>query len=517
MIVREMDAAFDRPDQPISHGYLNTLELLAFKTRRPDLKSPRSREEMTDPNRRQAAQARYRDAKQQVHREYVVRLGKTLASKTGAALATSIQTFMALLDPRNEAADPELAKLATAARAQLSGILQDLPPREQRELLDYRWDAVDGQAVLPALLKTYAGLPVGRSYEESARRDVVLRRICELSPDEGRRLIIGELRRPTNELNVQHLQALMMLPDKTLPGLDEAWAGALSSHEGPPDKQVAARLLARYGTGAMLPRVKEFYRGKVEPGDAGLQAPLLAYFLRVDEPFGIYSLRETLSRRIKDQQGHELSSHYYPAVLRDVSVIYTCRAMEKVADEFLEDNDPAVAAGAAEFLQAHGSSAAKPLLFSRLERWHEQWRGRQSELGSTVSKGNQHHHDEWLLEQSLVYALSEADARRLDGAEVNRLRSLCVTEDCLRQLDTAARAPGTKIPITLWRASQEEFRARVDNYNATSLDRVKSRMSQYPKGTIFVLSNGGVRPDDLAKLLAEIRTFAESQGMALEG
>ncbi len=60
--------------------------------------------------------------------------------------------------------------------------------------------------------------------EIHARQDIrglALRRLYELSPNEGRRFILAEIRSPRPRVPVN---ALRNLPDKTLPGVEKALA-----------------------------------------------------------------------------------------------------------------------------------------------------------------------------------------------------------------------------------------------------------------------------------------------------
>jgi hypothetical protein len=61
-----------------------------------------------------------------------------------------------------------------------------------------------------------------------------------------------------------------------------------------------------------------------------------------------------------------------------------------------------------------------------------------------------------------------------------------------------------------------ELSTSIGDYRARSMESLKTKMGQYPKGTVFqVIPSRPVAPDR-AKLLAELRAFAESQGMTLE-
>jgi len=58
------------------------------------------------------------------------------------------------------------------------------------------------------------------NYEFGELNDLALRRLYELAPEEGRRLIIAEMRRPDSRVG---LQSFSVLPDETFPELDSVF------------------------------------------------------------------------------------------------------------------------------------------------------------------------------------------------------------------------------------------------------------------------------------------------------
>jgi hypothetical protein len=91
---------------------------------------------------------------------------------------------------------------------------------------------------------------------------LALRRFSELSPAEGRALLLAEIKSLHPRLG---LPTLCSLPDKTLPALDTILAANLEIYKRDPkgSEQLPTGLVKRYGTRAILPRVKAAY------GDGG--------------------------------------------------------------------------------------------------------------------------------------------------------------------------------------------------------------------------------------------------------
>ena len=73
--------------------------------------------------------------------------------------------------------------------------------------------------MLPVIRRILNDKPADdQSYESRELRGLAIQRLYELAPDEGRRLIIEELRRPSPKVRPTTLE---LLPDETLPELEE--------------------------------------------------------------------------------------------------------------------------------------------------------------------------------------------------------------------------------------------------------------------------------------------------------
>src|SRR5439155_7419068 len=100
----------------------------------------------------------------------------------------------------------------------LAKVFDQLPLETQRSLLEYRWKQISDPAMLPVLRQLYEHPP--DLHEIPAPfPGVVLRRIYDLSPEEGRQLILDEIKRPIPRANIAVLGSL---PDKELPQLEDA-------------------------------------------------------------------------------------------------------------------------------------------------------------------------------------------------------------------------------------------------------------------------------------------------------
>jgi hypothetical protein len=62
--------------------------------------------------------------------------------------------------------------------------------------------------------------------------------------------------------------------------------------------------------------------------------------------------------------------------------------LEKLAIEFLDDDDPEVVIDAATMLGQYGSAEAEEALWRRFEKWHCEWDGREHELKADFHNDN---------------------------------------------------------------------------------------------------------------------------------
>jgi len=72
------------------------------------------------------------------------------------------------------------------------------------------WKQIASAAMLPILRVLYEQSSEG-NYEFGELNDLALRRLYELAPEEGRRLIIAEMRRPDSRVGLQSFSVLPMM------------------------------------------------------------------------------------------------------------------------------------------------------------------------------------------------------------------------------------------------------------------------------------------------------------------
>lgn len=144
----------------------------------------------------------------------------------------------------------------------------------QFNLLFWNWDRFRFPAMTPVLKAIYQAPP-----DDSAKlRDITLRRLFDLAPDEARPLMLSELGR--NELRVS-MTTLSALPDTAFAEFDEIWLRGL--RQGILDERIdAAVRLERFGSAAILGRVKQAYAEGGRSWSCDVRVAALGYLMKHD-------------------------------------------------------------------------------------------------------------------------------------------------------------------------------------------------------------------------------------------
>jgi len=512
-VIRDMESALTSPDQPVTSNYLRTLALLEFvrQTPPPPPAPPQGNEEQIKDY--QTLMQRRQSSYNELLMNYLRQLVTAIPQKQKRARAKSLET---LLDYRSEIKTDDFAQWSTLL-ASMPDLFSLLPLDAQTRLLSYQWKPIASASMVPVLRGILKAPDNQReSYQQRELRSIALRRLFESAPDEGRRLILDEIRRPKPRVNQTVLRSL---PDETLPELDNVLAANLeeSVGKGSGDTDVITELIERYATAAIFPRVRAVY----ETAGAGHwacrpQDALLAYLLRVDPAFGGEQLNKALAARGKD------FTRCYASALGSVAKLHMSTEVEEAATAALEDEDPEVVSQAADVLGRFGSADAEKLLWRRLERWHEATQSRSEEMtnqnagipafGASESSGQA------MIEQALRVALLGGQAWFLDPEKLNHLRGLCLTDQCRRDVDSAARSSND---ISIWLSPFDDetyLRITVGQYQPQSIELLKQKLLQFPKGTLFKFSASFNQNNEAkaTKLFEEVKSYLEDHGMKLQ-
>jgi hypothetical protein len=417
-----LEARLVATDQPVWARYLDTLAQLSEFASFGGTMSPFP----TDPalqgawrvesGRREA----FREGKR---KEYAARLIASLPGKQPEARVISIETIDSAA--RN-VGDP---KVGPSMAASLIADFPNLPERMQINLLANRWDIMRTPSMLPALREIYERTQEPRP--SPALEDLAVRRIYDLAPDEGRRIILSQLAQPNSRLTLETLQ---LLPDRSLPELNDKLVSRLESG------QFVDTLILRFATGDVVGRVEKAYLKRNQEQDRQnlphCGSPLIYYFLQHDAAFGERELRREIEPPGRFPVCHDIGFQF-----RTLDRNAYSPALERLVIEFLASPEVPVKRGAAEVLGRYGSSAAEKPLWDTLGYFRSWWKGRERELDEPAAQEGAQ------FERSLRIALAQASGWKLEREGLNRLLDLCSSDWCRREVKEwiSAGVPRTAI------------------------------------------------------------------------
>ncbi len=200
-VIEQMQAALDAPDQPVPGSLLSALTFLSYVVQNPAAWQQFS----NDDAGRIASRLQWEERKRHydlIRQSYLERLALALPQKTGAAAAISTETLISFgANDKSKDGDGRRQQLAVS----LAKVFTELPLETQRNLLEYRWKQISDAAMLPVLRQLYEH-PPDLHVIPAPFPGVALRRIYDLSPEEGRQLILAEIKRPIPRANIAVLR-----------------------------------------------------------------------------------------------------------------------------------------------------------------------------------------------------------------------------------------------------------------------------------------------------------------------
>lgn len=448
-----LEARMVAPDQPVWPRYLDTLSRLSELVAAGGPMNSFPKNQALEGTWREENRRRD-EIRERKRQEYVTRLIAALPAKQPEARVTSMNT---LLDTAGRGgADPAWLP---ALAASLVTDFRSLPSKAQLNLLESRWNVIGGPAMLPVLREIYA-LPDG----DPRLRDIAVRRIYDLVPEEGRRIILAQIARPDPYLS---LSTLEMLPDRSLPNLNNALASHLEAHHSDD------ALILRYATGEIVQRVELAYQARNAEFDRQklphCGGALVYYFLRYDPAFGEKELRSDMDKPAAYPACYDIGFQF-----QSLDQSAYSPALEKLAIEFLMSPKVPVKRGAAEVLGKYGSAAAEKPLWDALEYFRSWWKGREELLDEAGGR------EGLQFERALRIALAQADSWTLQQDGLNRLLGLCSSNWCKQDVREWLSQATQPISIQVGPAS-----VMIAQYETRSDDQLRRKIGQFPAGTMF--------------------------------
>jgi hypothetical protein len=404
--------------------------------------------------------------------------------KAVKARAMTLHTLLELawLNP-NFARDAGVRARVPKLVAQLALVLDTLPERPLSYVLGDEWQRVSAPAMLPALRRLWARAKPLKEYERSDVNDLILRRLHDLAPAEGRELILEEIASPHPRTGIDGLESL---PDKTLPQLDKTLLSLLENENA--DACLRLALIERYATRAILPSLKTHYDVTRSEWDFDCLTALLAYYLRVDPAYGAAAIKRALAAR----------KNGFSDLLSYVAELEMNPALEQVLIDCLEHGTASVQLDAAKVLGRRGTPRAESALLARLRR--------PSGIKSKELRGR--------LEAQVVEALAEGNGWLTNRTKIAAIRALCTTDDGRRKADEYKIYFNEPKVHVDYQVGVEGYWS-VGHYHGEGLAGLKAKMAQYPRGTVFSWQQTQFGRD-AAAAFSQLQRFAGARGMKLE-
>lgn len=483
--LEEMNKLFENPDFPITQLFLTTMSILPLNS----------------------ADAPEMEANRGALNQRLIRV---LPLKRGKASAISLDT--ALNDLNNKTAAETRKELVP----ELIKVFTSLKVDQQAGWFEYRWDAVKDPAWLPllrSLALQYTDFPELRvmdAYQSLELSGAALRRWYELDPESARDAVIKEIVRPKPRYSAS---VLGLLPDKTLPEVEHVIAQHFLATDNYEIEGNLASLLFRYADSDVMPEVLGKATEKVGTWACEPQDKTLAYLLRVDP-----EIAEPLIEKAIMARGPQNNACRH-MLLGEIGALQAHPALERLAVKSLSDPDPEVVSNAAGYLGSYGSPSAEQPLWQRYEEWSRAWAGRDKELRFVYGAENPNVWQKGLGE-NLARALATGVAWLSDETKIRRIKELGVGPEIAQNMDGLLNAYSQR-PLTI-RFSETNFASapysfNVAQYDLHSVEGLKTKLDQFPRGTVFVWSPPEFPPSERAEdFFKELSDYATQHGIRLQ-
>jgi hypothetical protein len=485
--LNEMRRLLIAPDHPVSSTFLFTLKVLM----------------------RNAEQPQDKLREEEAHNWETLQsdLLSAVSQKRGKALALSLNTILETISYEQGKSNPLSAQLLS----QIATVFDQLPEEKQLQIIEYRWEMIKGPLFLPILRKyarRYKEFPIPNevnAYNSLHLSGTALLHWYELEPQEARPVIIQEMLRPRPRYNAK---ILGVLPDKTLPEVEQALAEHFVKAEDYYAAENLASLLERYATDSVLPQILPIVDKNVGKWACSIQAPILAYMLRVNPDLARPRIEAAMAAR-----GPEYSA-CNRGLLNDVAAMQQDPMLEEIASRSLDDEDPEVAASVATFLGRYGSAAAEEMLWKRLLLWNEKWRGREQELRYIPGERNENS-DYGSIGSNLILALATGQSWLADESKLRKLRQLALGQDMQQQVDNMLSDWNGQSYTIFYFPAGKEKRFRAVQYELESLKSLEEKLAQFAPGSSFIWSGTGSSASEDQQMFKELSEFLTGHGMKL--
>jgi len=354
-----------------------------------------------------------------VHDKYVAQANALLTAsvekRLGPQRATAI--YQMWYDAVQLNATKPSPEILSRLQSNVLAVANDLDRGRQVQFVVLAWQTMPHEQLLPLIrrlaqdsLKQRTG-PI--DYEP-------FRLWCEGSPDDFNAAILQDLIETNGRIDKI---VVWMMPEAEHPELDAMLDAQLRDPAIIQDYfqlQRTAAVVLRAGSRKLVPAVDTFFDSRGCAGE--IWGDLLGYLFRVAPEDAAKRLAAELLDK-SDSCGSE--------VLRTLHSVHPSDDIIPIAVGALESPNLTDAQSAALYLGEHGPASAEDALWRRLEELWNAWQGRSSELPDEFTPARSEPGGQAAtLERALASALAHAANWKLDPAELDRLRSGCLTKTC---------------------------------------------------------------------------------------
>ncbi len=491
LVVRELEQQMSAPDIGVTANYLYILAKLKFQL---DQEPPPPYPEKDPPQQKSWTDRRQAEDKElmELQDSLYTKAASLVSSKWGTARAETVQTI--LQRPTREPGD--LKPLAGLPPEEVAAAFLNLSQDEQWGLLL----SFSEHLKIPAMVAPLKKVVEQPDMKHQMLRDLALHCLYDLDPSEATPIFLEEIRHPhlDNGMFTVKGETLGLLPNETLPQFDQLLSTRLEQKESR-TRGLDAQLIGRYSTNSILPRMKAIYEASPGQWDCVTEDGFVLYFLRVDADYGVkrlaaapsFCMKSSLPVVIEMQRWVEVE----PGILARLNGPDLNRARQ-----------------AAETLAKYGSPQAEKAMWQRLRSFHALWAERVNEL--VYRPGMPRDANEALgFQYGLVEAIGKAQAWLLTNEEITALENLTLGQERDNVKHWHWSSP-LDLNVTFFR---NQMQASINNqYNASDLVSLRTKLAQYPSGTRFLLTISGP-PDLVTPALAAINDLAAEHGLQVEG
>ena len=330
------------------------------------------------------------------------------------------------------------------------------------------WHLLRGPEMMPVIRAILEARVV--DYNDQQNWNQALRRLYEVDPAEGRNRLLAELRNPETRIDEG---TLALLPPDSVSGMDNELIDTLAEAQRRPagNARMAMLMIARYASPRALPRLRAIYESQQNP----CQPELMAYFLRTDPGYA----DAVFHRHPWDMQAAAPCAWEYFSFTPKLRMH---AVLEKYLTAYLMHGDVRLKMAAAESLGKYGSPTAQGALWEAFRYFHNFWKDRRGEVGETPANE--------MLESALRTAIARGRNWIVGEADLRMMESLCITQRCTWETREDLQASKPPLRVNLW-GDAEDVHASVAQYSGLTLEELKRKLAQFPKGTPFELDYRG--------------------------